>query len=336
MPSAPACSTSEKISDAPRMTRPVLTKNSVCTAGLSHSGVPTVLEMSRPSPSAKMTYSMPQSTKSPLPARKRAPNASAKMTGSPSRNGATREPTNAMPSAPTIRKPMPTVPTFSRLACVNTLSVEAAAWPRTSVPSAPGSVREPSAASLPAAVSICLRSCVASADFRSRESVTTFVLRLRGRVADDRVECPVPVRREQLDLLVGRPAEGRHHIAQVGDLPLESQQHGRDHQEAENDRDPVLGAPGARRRGRCGSCGCGVGEGLFRHGTSPGDVREDARDHEKDEDDGGGHSPECPARSGAGERRSWCLLVRAWSVLRLNGSGLDEIIFFSRAIDGGK
>ena len=53
MPSAPACSTSEKISEAPRMTRPVLTKNSVCTAGLSHSGVPTVLEMSSPSPTRR-------------------------------------------------------------------------------------------------------------------------------------------------------------------------------------------------------------------------------------------------------------------------------------------
>ena len=66
-------------------------KNSVCTAGLSHSGVPTVLLISRPSPSAKMTYSMPQSTNSPLPARKRASQREREdRPASPSRNGATR------------------------------------------------------------------------------------------------------------------------------------------------------------------------------------------------------------------------------------------------------
>ena len=108
MPSAPACSTSWNNRLAPRMTRPVLMKNSVCTAGLSHDGVPIVLLMRSPSSSAKMTYSMPKFTNTPLPARKRASQASAKITGSPIRNGATRQPTSAMPIALTIRNPRPT------------------------------------------------------------------------------------------------------------------------------------------------------------------------------------------------------------------------------------
>ena len=198
---------------------------------------------------------------------------------------------------------MPTVATFSRLAArehlVGRWLPRGREFPRRA---RRRSVREPSAASLPAAVSICLavlrRERVLQVVL---ESVTTFCCRLRARVADDRVERPVPVRREQLDLLVGGPAECRHDIAQVGDLPLEGQQHGCDHQEAENDRDPVLGAPGARDGRRRGGRGCGVGEGLFGHGTSPGDVREDARDHEKDEDDGGGHSP--GVQREAGRRR---------------------------------
>jgi hypothetical protein len=60
MPSAPACSTSMNRRPAPSTTRPVLMKNSVCAAGLSHSGVPTVLEIRSPSERAKITYSMPQ------------------------------------------------------------------------------------------------------------------------------------------------------------------------------------------------------------------------------------------------------------------------------------
>ena len=60
MPSAPACSTSWNSRPEPRMTSPVLMKNSVCTAGLSQRGVPTVLLISSPRKSAKMTYSMPQ------------------------------------------------------------------------------------------------------------------------------------------------------------------------------------------------------------------------------------------------------------------------------------
>ena len=59
MPSAPACSTSMNSRPAPRITRPVLMKNSVCTAGLSQPGVPMVLLTSRPVSSAKITYSMP-------------------------------------------------------------------------------------------------------------------------------------------------------------------------------------------------------------------------------------------------------------------------------------
>ncbi len=60
MPSAPACNTSWNRRLAPRMTSPVLMKNSVCTAGLSHDGVPMVLLIRSPSSSAKITYSMPQ------------------------------------------------------------------------------------------------------------------------------------------------------------------------------------------------------------------------------------------------------------------------------------
>ena len=90
------------------MTRPVLTKNSVCTAGLSHSGVPTVLEMSRPKPEREDDVLDAPVDEEPVAGEEARPKASAKTTGSPSRNGATREPTSAMPSAPTIRKPMPT------------------------------------------------------------------------------------------------------------------------------------------------------------------------------------------------------------------------------------
>jgi hypothetical protein len=119
-----------------------------------------------------MTYSMPQSMNSPLPARKRAPTASANTTGKPSRNGSTGRPTSAMPIAPTATKPIPTVATFSRLSRVNTLSVDDAACVRISAPSVPATERDPVAASLAAAVWICLRSCVASASFKDWLSAT--------------------------------------------------------------------------------------------------------------------------------------------------------------------
>jgi hypothetical protein len=108
MPSAPACNTSWNRRLAPRMTSPVLMKNSVCTAGLSHDGVPMVLLIRSPSSSAKITYSMPQFTNTPLPARKRANQASRKIAGRPIRKGVTRHPTSATPIAVTIRNPMPT------------------------------------------------------------------------------------------------------------------------------------------------------------------------------------------------------------------------------------
>ncbi len=108
MPSAPACNTSWNSRLAPRMTSPVLMKNSVCTAGLSHHGVPIVLLIRSPSSNAKITYSMPQFTNTPLPARKRAVNASRKITGRPIRNGVTRQPASATPIAVTIRNPRPT------------------------------------------------------------------------------------------------------------------------------------------------------------------------------------------------------------------------------------
>ena len=65
-------------------------KNSVCTAGLSHAGTPIVLLMRSPIASAKITYSMPQFTKSPLPASRRASHASAMTTGTPTRKARTR------------------------------------------------------------------------------------------------------------------------------------------------------------------------------------------------------------------------------------------------------
>ena len=55
-----------------------------------------------------MTYSMPQVTNSPLPARKRASQASPKITGKPIRKGTARPPSSAIPAVATIRKAIPT------------------------------------------------------------------------------------------------------------------------------------------------------------------------------------------------------------------------------------
>ena len=55
-----------------------------------------------------MTYSIPQSTNSPLPARKRASQARPKTAGKPTRNGTTRRPSKPIPAPATIRNPIPT------------------------------------------------------------------------------------------------------------------------------------------------------------------------------------------------------------------------------------
>ena len=84
-------------------------KNSVCTAGLSHVGVPIVLLISSPSSSAKMTYSMPQFDEQAVAGEQaREPGEREDRPASRPGTAATRHPTSAMPIAPTIRNPMPT------------------------------------------------------------------------------------------------------------------------------------------------------------------------------------------------------------------------------------
>ena len=244
-------------------------KNSVCTAGLSHAGVPMVLLISSPSSSAKMTYSMPKFTNTPLPARKRASQASAKITGSPTRNGATRQPTSAMPIAPTTRKPSADIEHLDEIAAVeHALGRGGGVAADLRSPSAPASVREPSDAILAAAASIALRSPLASALRRLLLSASTFGCWRDSRVPLDLVERRDPARRQRRDLAVGGPAEGRHDVAQVEHLPLKRHQHGGDHQEAEHHGDPVLGAPRSRDRGRDiagrnGADGCLIGHDVL-------------------------------------------------------------------------
>ena len=59
MPKKPALSISEKMTDEPSTTRPVLMKNSLCMAGRNQSGMPMRLLMTRPMATEKRTDSMP-------------------------------------------------------------------------------------------------------------------------------------------------------------------------------------------------------------------------------------------------------------------------------------
>jgi hypothetical protein len=147
------------------------------------------------------------------------------------------------------------------LSVANTRSGVAAAWPRISVASAPASDREPSDAILAAGrldrLAVLARQRPAQA-VAQRNHV---LLLPRLRVLLDLVERRDPARRLRCDLTVGRPPEIRDDIAQVEHLPLEQQQHGRDHQEAQHHGDPVLGPPrssdgGRHGAGRCGADGC--------------------------------------------------------------------------------
>ena len=73
----------------------------------------------------------------------------------------------AMPTAPSTSAAMPTCRTLSKLSPANTLPVAAAAWPRISVPSAPGTVlRPPALASAAAALSMAARSPLSNAALR--------------------------------------------------------------------------------------------------------------------------------------------------------------------------
>ncbi len=89
----------------------------------------------------------------------------------------------------------------------------------------------------------------------------------------DGVQCVDPGRRQRRDLAVGRPAEGRNDVSQVHDLPVKDRQHGRDHQESQQDGNPVFGTPPARRLGlgshvtQGGGMGCGTGGRWILHGT---------------------------------------------------------------------
>ena len=228
------------------MTRPVLMKNSVCTAGFSHAGVPMVLLIRSPSSSAKMTYSMPKFTNVPLPARNRAKKARPKITGSPIRNGTTRAPISAIPIAPTTRKPSPTYSTFDRLLQANTRS-----GARCRVAANLGAERtgESTAAKRRQLACGTFDRLAVTARERFAETLAQaddVCLLVRLGIARDPVERIDPARRLRRDLAVGGPAEGRHDIAQVERFPLEDQQHRGDDQEAEDDGDPVFGAPLAR------------------------------------------------------------------------------------------
>ncbi len=224
-------------------------KNSVCTAGLSHSGVPMVLLMSSPSSSAKMTYSMPQSTNRPLPARNRASKASAKITGRPIRNGTTGRPSSAMPAAPTMKKPTAMIKNLGQISRAKTRFAVAAAWPRISVAERAG---ERAGAERGELAGFGLDRLAVGAGER--------VLQVVARAGDILLPLGIGVARSGRarrsspasgrDLRIGGPAEARDDIAQVGDFPLEHDQRRGDDQEAEHDGDPVFCAPRARDQDR--------------------------------------------------------------------------------------
>ena len=127
------------------MTRPVLTKNSVCTAGLSHSGVPTVLEIEQAKPEREDDVLDAPVDEQPVAGEEARAERERENDGKSEqeRRDARADQRDAERADDQEADADSSRPSAD-WRCVNTLSVDAAAWPRISVPSAPGSVREPS------------------------------------------------------------------------------------------------------------------------------------------------------------------------------------------------
>jgi hypothetical protein len=79
-----------------------------------------------------------------------------------------------------------------------------------------------------------------------------------------------PARRHGRDLRVGGPAEGRRNASQIEQAGVEGGENRGDDQDAENDGNPVLGKPAARRatHARMLLSQRGIGDCLALHGAS--------------------------------------------------------------------
>ena len=194
-----------------------------------------------------MTYSMPQSTNKPLPARSRARKASANTTGKPIRNGTTGRPKSAMPAGGHDEEADADIKNLGQIFRREDLALRGRRGMAADFGAERAGKRAGAERGELAGFGLDRLAVGAGERFLQVGAERGDILLPLGvGVRDDGVERGIPARRRGRDLRVGGPAEARNRIAQVRGLEGEQRENDGDHGKAENGRDPIFRTPGAR------------------------------------------------------------------------------------------